>query len=156
LSVPLPDLILSAVAFPLQLQASSIGASLLSWRHVPVVLAGNVIHLPGQSLFVTEACSGLRSLSALIALGLLMGGIWLNHPTLRVLVILVSVPVAILINGVRVFMTGYLVHFGNPKLGTGFMHLTEGWVLFVAAFMILGGLTAVLMKFEGWRMERRS
>jgi exosortase len=156
LSVPLPDLILSAVAFPLQLQASSMGAALLSWRHVPVQLAGNVIHLPGQALFVTEACSGLRSLSALIALGLLMGGIWLNSPTLRTMVVLLSVPVAILINGVRVFMTGYLVYFGSPKLGTGFMHMTEGWALFVAAFLIVGGITAVLVKLESWRTERKS
>jgi exosortase len=155
LSVPLPDLILSAVAFPLQLKASSIGAALLSWRHVPVQLAGNVIHLPGQALFVTEACSGLRSLSALIALGLLMGGIWLQNPALRAMVVLLSVPVAILINGVRVFLTGYLVHFGNPSLGTGFMHMTEGWALFVAAFLILGGITALLVKMEEWTHLRR-
>jgi EpsI family protein len=32
-------------------------------RHVPVRLAGNVIQLPGRTLFVTEACSGLRSLT---------------------------------------------------------------------------------------------
>jgi len=156
LSVPLPDLILSAVAFPLQLKASAIGATLLSWRHVPVQLAGNVIHLPGQALFVTEACSGLRSLSALIALGLLMGGIWLQSPTLRWIVLLLSVPVAIVINGVRVFLTGYLVHFGNPSLGTGFMHMTEGWALFVAAFLILGGITALLAKLEGWRLSRKT
>ena len=150
LSVPLPAVILTTLAFPLQLKASAIGATLLQWRDVPVQLAGNVIHLPGQSLFVTEACSGLRSLTALTSLGLLMGGIWLRYPALRVFLLVLTVPVAILINGVRVFLTGFLVFFVDPALGEGFMHLTEGWVMFVVAFAILGTITWFLSRGEGW------
>jgi exosortase len=150
LSVPLPAVILTTLAFPLQLKASAIGATLLQWRDVPVQLAGNVIHLPGQSLFVTEACSGLRSLTALTSLGLLMGGMWLRFPAVRVLLLVLTIPVAILINGVRVFLTGFLVFFVNPALGEGFMHLTEGWVMFIAAFAILGLITWLLARGEGW------
>ena len=80
LSVPLPAVLLGSLALPLQLQASKWGAALLHLRGVPVRLAGNVIQLPGRSLFVTEACSGLRSLTALLALGLLVGGLWLRTP----------------------------------------------------------------------------
>lgn len=155
LSVPIPEVILSSVALPLQLQASEMGASLLEWRNVPVQLAGNVIHLPGQRLFVTEACSGLRSLTALIALGLLMGGLWLKHPGTRALIVALAVPVAMLINGWRIFLTGFLVFFVDPSVGEGFMHYTEGWVLFVVAFGILGGLTWALLQAEklvgSWR-----
>jgi len=150
LSIPLPAVILSTLAFPLQLKASAIGAKLLAWRQIPVLLAGNVIQLPGRSLFVTEACSGLRSLTALTSLGLLMGGIWLRYPTMRALLLLLTIPVAILINGIRVFMTGFLVFFVSPELGEGFMHLTEGWVMFVAAFAILGAITWVLTAGERW------
>src|SRR5580765_4903803 len=82
LSVPLPELIRSSLALPLQFKASELGAGLLEWRNVPVRLAGNVIQLPGHRLFVTEACSGLRSLTALLSLALLMGGIWLRGPLL--------------------------------------------------------------------------
>ncbi len=153
LSVPLPQVILSTLAFPLQLKASAIGATMLRWRDVPVQLAGNVIHLPGQSLFVTEACSGLRSLTALTSLGLLMGGLWLRRPTLRVLLLLLTLPVAVLVNGVRVFLTGFLVFFVSPKLGEGFMHLTEGWVMFVGAFLILGAITWLLVQGEA-RLHR--
>lgn len=150
LSVPLPAVILTTLAFPLQLKASAIGATLLQWRDVPVQLAGNVIHIPGQSLFVTEACSGLRSLTALTSLGLLMGGIWLRYPALRVFLMVLTIPVAILINGIRVFLTGFLVFFVDPALGEGFMHITEGWVMFVVAFAILGTLTWILVQGEGW------
>jgi exosortase len=156
LSVPLPAVVLGEIALPLQLRASAIGASLLEWRNVPVLLTGNVIRLPGQALFVTEACSGLRSLSALIALGLLMGSMFLTAPMSRVLILLLSVPVAVLINGIRVFLTGFIVFYGDPKLATGFMHMTEGWVLFVVAFATLGAITAVVAAAERWVKGRRA
>lgn len=150
LSVPIPDVIMGTIAFPLQLQASQMGASLLEWRHVPVNLAGNVIHIPGQTLFVTEACSGLRSLTALISLGLLMGGLWLKSPWLRIALVALTIPVAMVINGFRVFLTGFLVFFVDPAIGEGFMHYTEGWILFLVAFLIIGGFTWGAVALEGF------
>lgn len=154
LSVPLPSVVLSSLALPLQLRASEMGAAMLQWRDVPVMLSGNVIHLPGQSLFVTEACSGLRSLTALVSLGVLMGGLWLKAIPLRAFIVVVAIPVAMAINGVRIFLTGFLVYFVDPSLGDGFMHYTEGWALFVVAFVILGMLTWGLSAGEAWIRQR--
>lgn len=149
LSIPLPAVVLGSLALPLQFQASQMGAALMRWRHVPVLLQGNVIQLPGQhALFVTEACSGLRSLTALLALGVLIGGLWLRFPVLRALLVAVAVPVAMLLNGVRIFLTGFLVYYVNPELGEGLMHYTEGWAIFVAAFAILGALAFAMLKLE--------
>lgn len=155
LSLPLPALVIGALSYPLQLQASEIGAAMLSWRHVPVQLSGNIIALPGQSLFVTEACSGLRSLTALLALGVLIAGLWLRRPWVRALLILAAIPVAILINGVRVFLTGFLVYFVDPSLGRGFMHLSEGFAMFGVAFGILGAIAWLLSKGED-SLDRRA
>ena len=139
LSIPLPAIITNAIALPLQFKASQMGAALLEARHVPVRLTGNVIMLPGgHRLFVTEACSGLRSLTALLSLGVLIGGLWLKYPVSRVILLALAIPVAVLINGVRVFLTGFLVLFVSPALGEGFMHVTEGWLMFIVAFAILG------------------
>lgn len=149
LSVPLPELLLGAIALPLQFTASKLGASLLAWRQIPVLLSGNVIRLPGgHDLFVAEACSGLRSLTALISLGVLLGGITLRHPVSRFLLIAIAIPVAVLINGVRVFLTGFLVFFVSPQLGEGFMHTTEGWLLFLVAFAALGVFAFLLRLVE--------
>ncbi|HEX2188620.1 MAG TPA: exosortase/archaeosortase family protein [Longimicrobiaceae bacterium] len=156
LSVPLPDVVLGSLALPLQLRASQMGAGLLEWRDVPVALSGNVIRLPGRSLFVTEACSGLRSLASLISLGLLIGGLWLRHPASRVLLLVAAIPVAMFLNGIRVFLTGFLVFYVNPKLGEGFMHVTEGWIIFVVAFAILGGIALLLTRAESWVGRRRA
>lgn len=155
LSVPLPAVVLGSLALPLQLEASQWGAAMLEARQVPVLLSGNVIHLPGQSLFVTEACSGLRSLTALLGLGLLIGGIWLERWWGRVLLILVAIPVAMVVNGVRIFLTGFLVHFVDPSLGEGVMHYTEGWFLFIIAFLALGAAAFLLTGVERMLLRRR-
>jgi exosortase len=137
LSIPLPTLVTNALTLPLQFKASALGAALLEWRNVPVRLSGNVIQLPGRQLFVTEACSGIRSLVALLSLGVLVGGLWLRTPVGRLAVLALAVPVAVVVNAVRVFLTGFLVYFLSPALGEGFMHLTEGWLLFLVAFSVL-------------------
>ncbi|MHB1223350.1 MAG: exosortase/archaeosortase family protein [Gemmatimonadaceae bacterium] len=156
LSVPLPELVTSTLALPLQFKASEMGASLLAWRDIPVLLNGNVILLPGgHQLFVAEACSGLRSLTALLSLGVLLGGMTLGSAPGRLLLVLAAIPIAILINGIRVFLTGFLVFFVSPELGEGFMHTTEGWLMFLIAFLMLGAVAWVVGHIEGlftrWR-----
>lgn len=140
LSIPLPEILLNRIALPLQFLASKIGASLLAWRQIPVLLTGNVIRIPHHELFVAEACSGLRSLTALISLGVLLGALVLRHPISRLFLLAAVIPVAIVLNGVRVFLTGFLVYFIDPALGEGFMHKTEGMAVFIVAFAIIGAL----------------
>jgi exosortase len=148
LSIPLPEVLLGSLALPLQLTASKWGATLLEARHVPVRLAGNVIRLPGRSLFVTEACSGLRSLTSLLALGLLIGGLWLRKPWSRVLLVAAALPVAMALNAVRIFLTGFFVYYVDPALAEGLMHYTQGWAIFVVAFLILSGFAFALTRIE--------
>lgn len=154
LSIPLPAIVLNQLALPLQLQASRMGAALLEWRQIPVRLAGNVILLPGHQLFVTEACSGLRSLTALISLGLLLGALWLRSPVLRGLLLVAAVAMAVLVNAVRVFLTGFFVFFISPDMGKGFLHMSEGWLLFVVSLAVLGGVTWMARGLER-RMDAR-
>ena len=153
LSIPVPEVILNSVALPLQFIASRIGATLLEWRHIPVMMSGNVIRIPGQELFVAEACSGLRSLTALLSLGVLLGALFLDRWPFRVLLLALTIPVAILVNGFRIFITGFLVLFVSPEMGQGFMHTSEGMLMFGAAFLITGVLTWMLGGVE--RLTRK-
>jgi exosortase len=148
LSIPLPELVTQALALPLQFKASRMGAALLEMRGVPVHLSGNVIQLPGRQLFVTEACSGLRSLTALLSMAVLLGALALRTAGARVLLLLVAIPVAILVNGVRVFLTGFLVFFVSPAFGEGFMHITEGWLLFIVSLTFLAAAAWIGGKLE--------
>lgn len=154
LSVPLPDVLTSTLALPLQLRASTWGAELLEMRNVPVRLNGNVIRLPGQQLFVTEACSGLRSLTALLSLGLLIAGLWLKTTPLRVLLVVMAIPIAMVLNALRIFITGFLVFYVDPSLAEGVMHYSEGWAMFVIAFLMLSALALLLSLIESWWRKR--
>ena len=150
-----PELVTQALALPLQFRASKMGAALLQMRQVPVLLTGNVIRLPGHELFVTEACSGLRSLTALLSVAVLMSALVLRTIVGRVALVALAIPIAIVVNGIRVFMTGFLVFFVDPKLGDGCMHLTEGWLLFLvslaslALFAWIGSVAE--RRFRSWR-----
>jgi exosortase len=156
LSIPLPELVTQALALPLQFKASQMGAALLEMRNVPVRLTGNIIHLPGRELFVTEACSGLRSLTALLSMAVLLGALVLRTPLARVILLLLAVPVAIVINGLRVFLTGFLVFFVSPSFGEGFMHLTEGWLLFLVSMSIIASVAWASAGLERLVTRRRA
>jgi exosortase len=156
LSIPLPELVTQTLALPLQFKASQMGAALLETRNVPVLLTGNVIHLPGRELFVTEACSGLRSLTALLSMAVLLGALVLRTPVARLLLLLLAIPVAIVINGLRVFLTGFLVFFVSPSFGEGFMHLTEGWLLFLVSMSILASVAWVSAAIERLAARRHA
>jgi len=148
LTIPLPESVIASMTLPLQGIAAKMGAGMLSWRHIPVLLSGNVIKLPGHTLFVSEACSGLRSLTALLSMAILVGALFLKYPVSRILMVALAVVLAVVVNGFRIFMTGFLVFFVDPKLGEGFMHITEGYLLFLISLSILALLTWSFLKLE--------
>jgi exosortase/archaeosortase family protein len=81
-------------------------------------------------------------------MAVLVGAMVLRSPISRVVLVLAAVPIAIVINGVRVFLTGFLVFFVNPELGKGFMHLTEGWLLFLVSMACLAGFAGLTRLVE--------
>jgi exosortase len=156
LAIPLPELVTQALALPLQFKASQMGAALLEARHVPVQLSGNIIRIPGHELFVTEACSGLRSLTALASMAILLGALFLKTIPGRLALFALAIPIAIVVNGLRVFLTGFLVYFVNPSLGTGFLHATEGWLLFLVSMAALAGVATAGMFAERLLMRKQN
>jgi exosortase/archaeosortase family protein len=70
-------------------------------------------------------------------MAVLIGALALRYPLSRIALLLLAIPIAIVINGIRVFLTGFLVFFVNPSLGEGFMHVTEGWLLFLVSMSLL-------------------
>src|SRR6266403_2044015 len=67
--VPMPAIFFYAITARLQNLAAESGASALDLLGVPILLDGNVMHLSRITLGVTEACSGIRSMMTLVALG---------------------------------------------------------------------------------------
>jgi exosortase len=145
--VPLPAMIYNSLAAPLQLLASDLATRIAQDLGISVFRDGNIIHLAGTSLGVAEACSGLNSLSALIVGSVLLGFILCSRPITRFALFLLAVPLAILVNIVRVAGTAVLADY-NQEFAEGFYHFFSGWLIFVAGFGALyaaaGALHALL------------
>lgn len=137
LMIPLPAMIFNQIAFPLQLFASRVGETVLSFAGVPVLREGNVLELASTKLEVAQACSGIRSLVSLLTLGVLLGKLTEPRLSTRVLLVLLTVPVAIAANAARVAGTGLAANWIGPEAAEGFLHTFSGWLVFVAAFGLL-------------------
>jgi exosortase len=142
IAIPLPALVVNEVTLPLQLAASRVAEGVLQAGAIPVYRDGNLLALPSGMLQVAEACSGLRSAVSLGAVGVLLA--WATEPMLgrRVLLVALTLPIAVVMNGLRVAATGvYLEAVGLPPGGD--LHAFMGWVTFLAAIGVLMTLQRV-------------
>jgi exosortase len=137
LMVPLPRTVVNMVAFPLQLYATDFAVNVLYLLKIPALREGNIIHLANTQLFVAEACSGLRSLTALITLGVIFAYFFRKSMAERAIIVLSAIPIAILVNAFRVALTGGLTHYLGKEAATGWIHQTEGLFTFGIAFVLL-------------------
>ncbi len=137
LMIPIPAIIFNQIVFPLQLLASQVGAAVLTTFRIPVLREGNVIVLANATLEVAEACSGIRSLVSLLTLSIVYGYFLDRRTMVRALLAVLTVPVAILSNGLRVAGTGVAAHFYGAGAAEGFLHTFSGWLTFVLGFGLL-------------------
>ena len=151
LMVPLPQSLVNTIAFPLQLLAAQIGVSVLHLLGIPALLEGNIIHLADSELFVAKACSGLRSLMALITLGVVFSYFLERGIVRRAIIVLSTIPIAILVNAARVALSALLAHHYGAAVATGPFHDYQGIFMFGMAFILLLLETSLLNLIPGWR-----
>jgi exosortase len=137
LMIPIPAIVFNQITFPLQLLASKVASTTLPWFGVPVLREGNIINLPAMRLEVADACSGIRSLTSLTTLAVIYGYLMERKTSLRVLLTLASLPIAVAANSLRVVGTGLLVQYWDPDKAQGFFHEFQGWLMFVASLVML-------------------
>ncbi len=134
--VPIPAILYNQITFPLQLIASRIAEGALAALGVPVLREGNILELANQRLSVVEACSGIRSLLTLSFLSLVYAYFFDEKVWMRWLLLALTVPIAIAANASRVAIAGLLSEV-NPALSEGLFHTASGWVIFMAALVML-------------------
>lgn len=147
--VKLPTFFYNNLSSQLQLISSQIGVWLIRLFDISVYLEGNVIDLGAMKLQVVEACSGLRYLFPLMALSLILAIFYKAPLWMRVLVFLSSMPITVLMNSFRIGAIGITVEYWGKQMAEGFLHDFEGWVVFMAAFLVLFLEIIVLNKLRG-------
>ncbi|HVF42366.1 MAG TPA: exosortase [Pyrinomonadaceae bacterium] len=166
LAVPIPAIVFNKIAFPLQLFASQCAVLVMRALNITVLREGNVIELyplgslTTKKLEVVEACSGIRSLMTLVTLAVVFA--YFTSPTdeggaggrrleryrvwRAILIVVAAVPIAIITNAARVSGTGVLARYYGTEVADGFFHEFSGWVIYIAAFLLLFAF--------GWLLDR--
>ena len=104
---------------------------------MPVYLDGNVIDLGVYMLQVAEACSGLRYLFPIMSFTYVFAVLYRGPLWHKLVLLLLAVPIAVLMNAVRIGIIGLLVDRYGIAQAEGFLHVFEGWVVFLSCIAIL-------------------
>jgi len=152
--VPLPPFVNELLTFQLKLAASTLATLMLRVSGVSVFQDGNIIDLGITQLQVVDACSGLRYLVPLLLLALLVGYFFSKGWWRRGVLIFLVVPLSVVLNSLRIWLSGILTVKGHPELVENFFHDFSGWVIFMIAGAILFGVTLILKRI-GTRQASR-
>lgn len=123
--------------WPFQLLAADIGVWVLQAVGIPAYKEVQFIQLPNIMLEVAAACSGLRFLVSIIAIGIPLAWLTQRSWTRRVGLLAFAILIAVLANGARVALIGVWAFYGGSVVH-GPMHVFQGmfvaWVGFIALF----------------------
>jgi exosortase D (VPLPA-CTERM-specific) len=135
--VPVPAFLERTLGLFLKGISSSLGGGIIRLFNIPVHVSGNVIDLGVNKLQVVDACSGLRYLFPLMAIGVLYAHFFEKERWKKWVCFLATIPLSILTNGLRIGVTGILTNSYGVKVAEGFMHGFSGWVFFLVSFFVL-------------------
>lgn len=148
LMVPIPYIIYDAAAFPLKLLVTDV--SVLSMKALGIVVwqEGNILMFPNITLEVADACSGLRSIMSLLALGAAYAFVLHTKTRDRVILIVSTLPIAVFTNCLRVIATGILAQYFGSAAAEGFFHEFAGLFVFGAAVVMFVALGSALKRWS--------
>lgn len=149
--IPLPSFINNNLSSELQLISSSIGVAFMRLFDITVFLEGNVIDLGSYKLQVVDACSGLRYLYPLVALGFILAYLCDIRMWQRVLLFVSTIPITVIMNSIRIGGIGVTVEYWGPQMAEGLLHDVEGWFMFMASLAVLLLELVLMLRLSGDR-----
>ena len=100
--LPTESPLVAKITLPLQLISSTLATWFLQLIGIPVYRHGNVIDLGVRQLQVVKACSGLRYILPLSAMALIFGYFFQRNLFKIIILLLSTIPAAIIANAIRV------------------------------------------------------
>jgi EpsI family protein len=159
-ALPTPDALQSRL-LPWLKGATTAGAAfVLPWLGVPATQAGYTLRLPTGQLGVVDACSGALSLTSLVAISVLTAYVRLmfrrdfSIPR-AVTLVLLTLPIVVVSNTVRVIVTGLLKHYVGDEAIQGVWHEALGYSVILVGFGLIIGTSQKLARKTEQRTEDR-
>lgn len=150
-----PHFVFENLTLRLQILASQLGAAALEALGYSVLREGNILEMVGIKLSVEEACSGIRSLVAILFMCVLYNYFFVEKKSTRVWILLCAIPIAILGNAVRIVATGIAGHYNHAWAG-GATHEAFGYVTITVAAAGCIGVHMALLRLEKFRKDKHA
>jgi EpsI family protein len=144
--VPLPEVFIAQINFRLKFLAAAGGVGLANLVGIVAERSGNQVFLEGdKALVIANICNGLRTLISLLAFGALYAYVCKLRGGWRLGLFLLSVPVAIVANAVRILSLLVVADTWDVKTATGWYHDTSGLFIYPLAFLLMFSLERLVL-----------
>lgn len=134
---PFPNFLNNKILLNLKIISSQIGVVMLHIYGMSAYREGNVIDLGFTQLQVVDACSGLRYVIPLLVLSLLLAYWFKAALWKRIVLVFSAIPLAVIVNSLRIALTGILYSAWGAQVAEGFFHGLSGWLIFMLTIPVL-------------------
>ncbi len=146
-AVPWPQRAENAVIQALTQGVAALSVEALQWLGIGAVRQGNLVSLGIGTIGISDACSGIRSLQAMLVAGLTIGEIyWLTVPR-RLALLAISFALALALNLLR-NITLVWIAYRHGIAALEQMHDPAGWLI------LLISLPPIFLLARRWRTVR--
>jgi len=118
--VPFPTQVYRAIADPLKYFIAHASTGILLWFNIPLLIEGNIIHLPSISLQIHETCSGIQTTLSMTAIGTAFAYLFLKSYRYRIALITLSIPLGVITNIFRVVIIATVAYLFDAQLALDF------------------------------------
>lgn len=139
-AVPFPSAVRQLLESGLQQGSAAVATLAFRLTGTPVLREDLVLTLPGFTMAVAPQCSGIRSTVVLLITAVVAAPVLLRRPSHRVWLLAAVVPLAVLRNGLRVFVIGELCVRVGPQMVHSPLHERGGPLFFALSLIPFCGL----------------
>ncbi len=142
LSAPFPPGTYTRLTLSLQLAVTRGVIGTLHLLGIPAQQTGNIIELATTRVGIEDACSGVRSLISCVVAALFFSGTLVSGTAARIVLIVLSVPLALTVNFVRSLILTLAANRGVEIAGS--VHTVTGYAGLVLCALVLAALARTL------------
>jgi len=146
--VPMPVSLETGIENLLQHGSAAVAHVLFNLAGTTVFVNGLIFQLTTITIQVAPECSGIHSSLALFITSIVAGYFFLRSPTRRISLALAVLPLALLRNGLRVFVLGELCVRIGPEMINSYIHHQGGPIFFAISLLPFSLLLLLLVKSE--------
>ena len=147
--IPIPTSVMERIIYALQVASTDTTYWLFKAIGIPFHREGFVFQLPTVSIEVAKQCSGIRSSLALLITSILASFLFLQKGWSRVILLAFVFPITVFKNAIRIMtLTLLAIYVDEGFLTGGFLHKSGGFLFYIPALMIMGGVLVGLRRKE--------